>query len=180
MKKKIVISLVVIISILFISGITYSKYTSNASLAVTNQFLAKFIFDAEETDSISLPMTSLNPGDEESYTFSVTNNKDNKRSNVDIEYSIRLETFHFMPLDIKLYKVLDDKEELVLNCDESYSRDDENKLICNSSPLTLSYSEDVKDDYKLVVSFSEEYNSLEYTDLVDYIDISIKSYQKTD
>ena len=28
--------------------------------------------------------------------------------------------------------------------------------------------------------FSEEYNSLEYTNLVDYIDINIKSYQKTD
>ena len=180
MKKKIIIAFVIVIMILFISGIAYSKYKSSASLTVTNQFLAKFIFEAEETDSISLPLTSINPGDEEIYKFSVTNNKDNKRSNVDIEYSINLETFHFMPLEIKLYKISKDKEELILNCDESYSRDAANKLICNSPSFTLKYSEDELDDYKLVVKFSEEYNSLEYTNLVDYIDINIKSYQKTD
>ena len=179
MKRKVIITLIIIVSILFISGIAYSKFTSNASLAVSNQFLAKFIFEAEETDNISLPLTSLNPGDEVTYNFSVTNNKENKRSNVNIDYEITIETFHFMPLDIKLYKV-GESDELVLNCDETYSRNDENKLICNTMPITLSYEEDRTDNYKLVVSFNEEYNSLEYTNLVDYIDININNYQKTD
>ncbi len=180
MKRKVIIILVISIAVLFISGITYSKFTSTSSLAFKDQFLAKFIFEAKETNKINLPLTDLNPGDEVVYNFSVTNNKDNKRSNVNIDYQISLETFHFMPLDIKLYKVEDDEETLIVTCDESYSRDDENKLICNSPIMTLSYEEAKEDDYKLVVTFNDSYNSLEYTNLVDYIDIFIKSEQKTD
>lgn len=179
MKIKVIITIITGIVVLFGAGITYSRFTSKSSLTTSNQFLAKFIFEAKKTDTISLPLTSLNPNDEVTYNFSITNNKDNKRSNVNIDYEISLETFHFMPLEIKLYKV-GENEELVLNCDESYSRNEENKLICNSQPITLTHKEDRKDDYKLVVKFPNEYNSLAYSDLVDYIDIHIKSYQKTD
>ena len=75
MKRKVIIILVISIAVLFISGITYSKFTSTSSLAFKDQFLAKFIFEAKETNKINLPLTDLNPGDEVVYNFSVTNNK---------------------------------------------------------------------------------------------------------
>lgn len=180
MKHKLVIGLGLLILVLLVSGITFSRFRASSSLAVTNQFLAKFVFEAEETDDISIPLSDLSPGDSKEYNFSVTNNKDNVRSNVSIDYQINLETFHFMPLEIKLYKLDGNDETLIMNCDESYSRNEENKLVCNSSLITLTHEENRVDDYKLVVTFDKEYNSLEYADLVDYIDINIKSFQKTD
>ena len=180
MKHKLIICFVILTLVLLISGITFSRYSASTSLAFNNQFLAKFVFEAKETDNISIPLTSINPGDSKEYNFSVTNNKDNVRSNVSINYQISIETFHFMPLDIKLYKIDGNDEVEVMRCDESYSRNEENKLVCNSSIFTLTHKEDRTDNYKLVVSFDSLYNSLEYADLVDYIDINIKSSQKTD
>ena len=180
MKHKLVIGLGLLILVLLVSGITFSRFRASSSLAITNQFLAKFVFEAEETDDISIPLSDLSPGDSKEYNFSVTNNKDNVRSNVSIDYQISIETFHFMPLDIKLYKIDGNDEVEVMRCDESYSRNEENKLVCNSSMFTLTHKEDRTDNYKLVVSFDSLYDSLEYADLVDYIDINIKSSQKTD
>ena len=180
MKRRVILILFIACCLFLMIGITYSKFTSNASLNVIDQYLAKFVFDAKVTDTISLPLTSLTPGSEKEYSFSVTNNKDNNRSNVNIEYQIIIETFHFMPLDINLYKVVDDNLNLVMTCDETYSRDSENKLVCNSVEQQLSYTDDLEDNYVLKVSFGEEYNSAIYADLVDFLDIKIKSWQKTD
>ena len=180
MKRRVILILFIACCLFLMIGITYSKFTSNVSLNVIDQYLAKFVFDAKVTDEISLPLASLTPGSEKEYSFSVTNNKDNNRSNVNIEYQIIIETFHFMPLDINLYKVVDDNLNLVMTCDETYSRDSENKLVCNSVEQQLSYTDDMEDEYILKVSFGEEYNSAIYADLVDFLDIKIKSWQKTD
>ena len=42
----------------------------------------------------------------------------------------------------------------------------------------MQYTTNVNDDYELKVEFDEKYNEEEYSDLVDYIDIEIKSWQK--
>ena len=78
MKHKLVIGLGLLILVLLVSGITFSRFRASSSLAITNQFLAKFVFEAEETDDISIPLSDLSPGDSKEYNFSVTNNKDMK------------------------------------------------------------------------------------------------------
>ena len=177
MKKKIIIIVAIAVGVLFLSGITYSKFTSSSELSVVDQYLAKFVFEAKMTDTIQLPLVSMTPGSEASYSFVVTNNKDEVRSNVTIDYQISLETFHFMPLSLQLYKVVDEQEELVMTCDESYSRNEQNHLVCNSATQRLTYQEDGEDQYVLKVQFPEEYNDVTYADLVDFIDIHIKSCQ---
>ena len=41
----------------------------------------------------------------------------------------------------------------------------------------MDYKLNATDNYKLVIEFPEEFNDDSYTDLVDYIDIEIKSWQ---
>ena len=84
-----------------------------------------------------------------------------------------------MPLKIELYKDVSGKEELILECTESYSRNSDNLLICNSEVQKMVHSEEVYDEYKLNVSFPSTYNDEKYSDLVDFIDIEIKSWQAT-
>ena len=175
MKHKVLIILFILITIFLGTGVTYSMFNSNSNVKV-DQKIAKFVFESKQLNHLELNLSNLNPGSNEEYLFSVTN-KDNELSNVTVEYQITIKTFHFMPLDIELYKV-GETEELIMKCDETYSRNEKNELVCNSSIQTLEHTEETLDNYKLKVTFPSEYNSLEYTNLADFIDVEINSWQK--
>ena len=96
MKYKLVIVLLLGILILMLSGVTYSVFTSEASLEVEDQDLAKFIFNAERLDQINLPLVNMEPGTTLEYPFSVTNEDNGVVSNVTVLYELTLKTFHFM------------------------------------------------------------------------------------
>lgn len=162
----------------FFSGITYSIFHSEGTLNSNDRNIAKFIFNAESLDHLELPLVDLNPSDEKEYLFSVANKKEDKISEVTIEYVITIKTYHLVPLNINLYKISGEEEELILTCDESYSRNDENEIICNSATQQLLHDNEQLDNYKLRVSFPEEYNDEKYANLVDFINLEIKSWQK--
>ena len=172
-RLKIIVMLVSSIVLICGSGITYSLFTSSSRL-VANQKIAQFVFNATKTDVIELPIATLNPGAKSEYKFQVTNNIDNKRSDVTIKYQMTIKTFHFMPLEINLYK--ENEKTPLLTCEES-SRNTDNEVVCNTEVQTMDYKLNATDNYKLVIEFPEEYNDDSYTDLVDYIDIEIKSWQ---
>ncbi len=180
MKYKLVIVLLLGILILMLSGVTYSVFTSEASLEVEDQDLAKFIFNAERLDQINLPLVNMEPGTTLEYPFSVTNEDNGVVSNVTVLYELTLKTFHFMPLEINLYKLNGEEESLIMTCDESYSRNANNELVCNTDSFEMAHADGVLDHYVLKVTFPLNYNSTQYADLVDFIDLEITSSQKSE
>ena len=150
MKRRVIIVFVLIIAILFGSGITYSIFRSNTSGSV-NQKIAKFVFEAKEVDELNIPLADMYPGVTKDYSFSVTNKQDSKISNVTLNYQIIIKTYHFMPTVIELKKVDGEEETLVLTCDESFTRNLNNELVCNSQVLEMSHNIESLDNYKLVV-----------------------------
>lgn len=178
MKIKILITLFILFIITFTIGLTYSAFTTSADVNI-DQKIAKFVFKANQLDHIELEVNDLVPGDSQEYLFSITN-KEEVNSDVALNYQIVIRTFHFMPLLIELYKVYGDNEFLIMNCNETYSRNSSNELVCNSPIGEMAKNEDTTNDYKLKVSFPKEYNTEEYANLVDFIDIEIKSWQKTE
>lgn len=177
--KKVTI-LIVIILLIFGVGITYSIYHSNAKVSITDQNIAKFIFNATESNSIELPLADFKPGDKSDYEFLVSNNENGKVSEVTVEYQITIKTYHFMPFIIKLYKIDGNNKTLISECDESYSRNEQNQLVCNVPIQEMGYSIEVLDSYTLEVEFPSQYNDRSYSGLVDFIDLEIKSWQKTE
>lgn len=175
MKRRILLIIMFGFLNILLVGVTYSFFKSDSGL-FANQDIAKFVFEAEETSTISVPLTDLSPGDAVSYTFDVTNNVDDAVSQVTINYQCVIRTYHLMPLEIKLYKT-GSVEELILTCDETFGRDNDNQLICNSLIQEMPYDNKVSDSYRLDIVFPEEYNNSDYSDLVDYIDIDIRSWQ---
>ena len=167
MKYKVLKILMIIALVVFGLGITYSIFNSN-TLVAGDQKIAKFIFNAEEVDKLSLPITDLKPGYTNDFDFSVSNSKDEKISDVTIEYQMTIKTFHLVPLNIELYKI----------DGETFSRNEDNELVCNLPIEELDYLKESKNNYKLRISFPKEYNDEIYSNLVDYIDIEIKSWQK--
>ena len=180
MKYKLVIVLLLGILILMLSGVTYSVFTSGASLEVEDQDLAKFIFNTERLDKINLSLVDLKPGETVEYPFSVTNEDNGVVSNVTVLYELTLKTFHFMPLEINLYKINGEEESLVMTCDESYSRNANNELVCNTESFLMNHTKEVLDNYILKVTFPSTYSSTQYADLVDFIHLEITSSQKSE
>lgn len=176
MKTKILVGLFIASIILFATGITYSIFNSNSSLSTNDQKIAKFIFNAEQTDEIEVPIGDLAPNTFQEFKFQVSNNSNGKKSNVALNYQITIKTFHFMPLTIELFK--EGIENPILTCDESYTRNTDNELVCNSPYQEMNYDSDILDEYKLKVTFPKEYNTPEYSNLVDFIDLNIQSFQK--
>ena len=43
----------------------------------------------------------------------------------------------------------------------------------------MDYSEEKTDNYKLVIKFEEGYDDYRYSELVDFVDLEISSWQKT-
>lgn len=174
MKYKILISMFIAMLLIFSLGITYSYFNSNSELSTVNQKIAKFIFDTQSLDRLELPLIGMAPGQSEEYNFSVSNTSDQISSDVTISYQLTILTPHFTPLIIELYK----DNELILTCDESYSRNENNELVCNSSIQDLSHSNESTDNYTLSITFDGLYNDESYSNLIDYINIEIQSYQK--
>lgn len=181
MKNKYKILLILFMSTLLVLGfgLTYSIFNSSITLG-SNQNIAKFIFNTESLDEFQLSLTNLRPGDTKEYAFSISNVSSGKLSDVTVEYEITLKTYHLMPLLIQLYKVDDEDEELVMICDETYDRNELNELVCTSPLQELSYSSDGIDDYKLKVEFleDEDYKNSIYSNLVDFFNLEISSWQK--
>ena len=174
MKYKILISMFVVMFFIFGIGIAYSCFTSSSELSTVDQKIAKFVFDTETLDRLELPLEGMTPGQSEDYNFSISNSSDDISSDVTISYQLIILTPHFTPLVIELYK----GEDLVLTCDETYSRNDNNELVCNSDIQELSHDDEYTDDYTLRITFDGLYNDESYSNLIDYINIEIKSYQK--
>lgn len=176
MKRKIYITLFLVILILFFSGITYSLFNSNVVLNSNNKGLASFVFNTENLDSITLNLNDLKPGDILEYEFSVTNNELEKISDVTIEYQLKIKTYHFIPLNIELYKV-NETNDFVGKCDEK-TRDSKNQVVCDMPVEQMDKNSNTKDTYKIKIEFPLEYNDINYSNLVDFIDIEIDSWQK--
>lgn len=174
MKYKILISMFVVMFFIFGIGIAYSSFTSSSELSTVDQKIAKFVFDTETLDRLELPLVGMAPGQSEEYNFSISNSSDDISSDVTISYQLTILTPHFTPLVIELYK----DDELVMTCDESYSRNENNELVCNSSIQELSHEDESIDNYTLKITFDSLYNDESYSNLIDYINIEIKSYQK--
>lgn len=179
-KYKLLLGLLLMVMLLLSSGITYSVFNSGSTLNTPDQQIAKFVFDTNVVDYIELNLTNINPGDKKEYLFSVSNSQSENLSNITVNYEITVKTYHFMPLTIELYKTdANNNETLIMDCNENYyARNSSNELICNSPTQIMSFSNEVLENYKIIVTFPSEYNNEIYANLVDYIDLEISSRQK--
>lgn len=182
LKKKIILILILIYILIFGVSTSYSMYVDKTEAKTENLEFAKIIFNNEELDELSLPINNLIPGNSLDYKFKISNNKNGIRSEINIGYYITVETYHIIPTTIRLYST-DEEEKLVLDCNESnYTRNHENKLVCKTPNFNLNYQTDSINSYKIKITFNDLNNegktwSEDYSDLIDFIDIKINSWQ---
>ena len=174
--KYIAIFLLVVF-IINIMEITYSKYSSSANGdAAAN--IAFFIVDVGTYEN-TISLNNLEPSNNDYiYKFTVNNFKNNKRTNVKLDYNLEFVTTTNLPLTYKIYKEgtnnIITSNEIIQDGDMYF-----NKLSTNEAG-SFSYEEKQTEEYTLVVNFPITYNDKpdEYQGLIDSFMIKINATQR--
>lgn len=163
----------------------YSSYNSTATIN-TNVEKAIYIFN-EDIFSFNIDIDGIVPSEDPYiYEFSISNYKDNKKSSVDLEYSLNFRTTTNLPVVYKLYRneEYNDSNSTNLFSLSSLIQDEDgswyNKFDLPTK-YTFNYEEKEKDIYYLVVNFPKSYsNNSEYADMIDNVEITVDAKQIID
>ena len=174
--KYIAIFLLLVLIINFMQ-ITYSKYSSSAEgKAAAN--IAFFIVDVGTYEN-SISLSNLEPSDQDYiYTFNVNNFKNNKRTNVNLEYTIEFLTTTNLPLTYRIYRG-DSTDNLITSSEFIQDGDMYFNKLNTDIAGTFTYEQNQTETFTLVVNFPKTYNDKpdEYQSLIDSFIIKINAKQ---
>ena len=181
-KRIIKLLILVFVLILLIKMITftYSKYESRANTK-PNIIVAFYVLN-KDYQSMNLNLDELFPREEPYiYTFSISNTKGQKRCQTDLEYELSIKTTTNLPITYELYKnqnYNDDNATSIKKTDEIIQDEDGTYFrIITTETESFSFREDETNIYQLVVHFPQEYNTINYQDIIEGIEITVNSKQ---
>ena len=168
--------------ILFLSGFLFSislaSYQSQTRLRA-NIDKALYIFNREKM-SFNIDSEKIVPSnDPYVYKFSISNYRDDKESDFNIVYNLKIKTTTNLPLDFKMYKNTDlnnnilSSAEILRDSDGSYY-----KVYTVNENVLMEYKDKVIDVYTLSIDFPKIYaEDLTYSDAIEAIEVIIESNQ---
>ena len=178
---KLLISLLSLILIVILIGRTLSKYETTSTAQANIQ--AAFYLLNDNYQSMNIKLGMLEPRAEEySYTFSVSNNDNAKRTETSLEYDLKIITTTNLPLTYELYKIKEGEsttEKVNAITNEEISPDEYGTYFrtISTNTETFGHQKNETNIYTLVVHFSEEYRQIQYQDIIESIEIKIDSRQ---
>ena len=167
---------------LFLSGflfsITLASYQSQTRLRA-NIDKALYIFNRDKM-SFNIDSSKIIPSNNPyTYKFSISNYKDDKESDFNIIYTLKIKTTTNLPLSFKLYKNTDlnnnilSNAELKQDVDGSYYR-----VYTVNDEVLMEYKDKIIDVYTLSIDFPKKYaEDLTYADCLEAIEVIIDSSQ---
>lgn len=168
--------------ILFLSGFLFSislaSYQSQTRLRA-NIDKALYIFNRDKM-SFNIDSEKIVPSnDPYVYKFSISNYRDDKESDFNIVYNLKIKTTTNLPLDFKMYKNTDlnnnilSSAEILRDSDGSYY-----KVYTVNENVLMEYKDKVIDVYTLSIDFPKRYaDDLTYSDAIEAIEVIIESSQ---
>lgn len=164
----------IFLSFFFIKNV-FPFFHSDASGVIANKIAFYVVDPKPQTEEIKIG--ELKPdGQSFNYDIDVSNFKDNRVSEVDMNYTMEIVTTTNIPVTYSLHKNHD--SENVIGTKEII-RDDDDMYFFKFSPQVGSFVHGVSktDTYTLVINFPVSYNSDYYQNLIDTITISIDAKQ---
>lgn len=111
------------------------------------------------------------------YAFKISNNDGTDRLEVPMEYSLSIITTTNLPLRYQLYMNNNYESSIITN--EENIQDDFGtyfKEITTADEI-FGFEEDETNEYELYVYFDEEYDTFNYQDIIELVDIKIETSQ---
>lgn len=159
---------------------SFATYFSKADLLLDVQ-TAMFVIEEGEM-SFNIDLDKIIPSDKPYvYTFSVSNFNEDGRTDVDLEYTLKLQTTTNMPLRYRLYEGtynLEKDDIIALREIKQDSDDSWYNLFTIDENYEFTYKENQTNIYYLVIDFEPIYkNVLEYSEAIENIQVIINSKQ---
>ena len=151
-----------------------SSATSNADVN-----LAYYLFTDQDI-SQDLKLDSILPREEPyNYTLLVANNDGERRTETSIQYSFEIKATTNLPLNYRFYNSQDLTNNLVINSNTIADDDGTYYKYITASGGNFGFQANEQATYILQIEFPEEYNLSQYEGIIEYIQITIKSNQRT-
>lgn len=179
-KSLIIISLLIVIIFVFIQlrG-TLARYETTASTE-RDVDVAFWMIDTSFASERIL-ISEIYPSDRPyKYTFSVSNFKDTKRAETDLEYELVLTTTTNLPFQYVIKNEDEDPcvttEELITDTDGTYYK--QIKIPTAENDLILETGSDQTHNFTIELTFPKANNeNMEYADLIEYIKLDLSAKQ---
>lgn len=175
---KLLVNVLCIILILILLERTFAKYKTEVTSQTEIQ--AAFYLLNDEYQSTNIKLDSLEPRDNEYvYTFSISNNKSNTRTETSLEYKLNIITTTNLPLSYKLYKNEDYKIGTNIITSDDILPDEHGTYFrtIKTEKEVFTHTKNETNIYTLVIKFPKQYNKVEYQDIIELITIEINSNQ---
>lgn len=178
---KLLIGLLSIILIIILINRTLSRFETTATSQAEIQ--AAFYILKDDYKSMTVKLDALEPRNQEySYTFSVSNYENEKRTETSLEYDLKIVTTTNLPLTYELYMEKEgDNSTGTTNIitNEEILPDEYGTYFRTLSTTTESFGHQANETnvYTLVVHFPEEYKETKYQDIIESIEIKVDSRQ---
>lgn len=178
--RKLVILFIGLFIVLRIFTLTLSKFESNSESSA-NIDIAFYLLK-EDYQSMNISLDNIFPSNiPYVYNFSISNVDGEKVAETNLTYDLKIKTTTNLPLTYELY----------LN--EEYNKVGASNIITNNQTIqdeydtyfkeletatrTFLYTEKKVDTYQLVIYFPIQYNSIDYQDIIEGIEITVDSKQ---
>lgn len=175
---KLLVNILCIILILILLDRIYAKYKTQATSQA--EIRAAFYLLNDDFQNVNVKLDALEPRDEDYiYTFSISNNKNNKRTETTLEYELTVVTTTNLPITYKLYKNEDYKSGTSIITNDTIVKDEYGTFfrMLSTDKEVFTHTEDQTNIYTLVIKFPKQYNKTEYQDIIEAISIEIASRQ---
>lgn len=172
--RIVLIVLGIFVSFIFIR-FTYSLFHSDSNGVIGNRIAFYVVDPKKQTESIKIGELSPD-GQDYTYDIEVSNFKDGKVSEVNLDYTFEVVTTTNIPVTYSLYK---DGGDTNIIGNREIIQDSNDMYFFKYESLAGSFIHDAPrtDRYTLVVNFPEMYNNEKYQDLIDTIQISVDAKQ---
>lgn len=171
------LSIILFCSFFFMKG-TYGRFSSSGKSNVIGG-IAFYVIDLN-TSTTEIKLENLAPSNVPYvYDISVSNFNKEKQLETKAEYQIIVRTTTNLNLEYKLYKEGSDEnlfisDEIIQDKDGTYYR------IMKSDKELFGFTKKVTNDYKFSILFPEQYNDYNYQDILESIEIIVRSSQVID
>lgn len=177
---KILILLLSLILLIRLISITLSKYESRA--AANPDIQVAFYVLNDDFQTMSLNLESLSPSDEPHiYTFSVSNTDGLNICETDMQYDLKIRTTTNLPIEYDLFmneRYNDSGATSIIKTNEVLKDDDGTYFrIITTDTQNFTYIKDKTNIYQLILTFPKKYNSIDYQDIIEGIEITVDSKQ---
>lgn len=174
---KFVILVLCFLTFARIVTLVLSKYESEAK-STANVDVAFYLLK-EDYQTMTLNLASIFPEkDAHTYTFSVGNIEDNKTAEIDLKYDLTIRTTTNLPLTFELYQITEDGKSSAIQTN-TIGPDEYGTYFrtITTSSEDLYYKQPKTNLYELVFYFPETYNTTNYQNIIEVLEINVNSHQ---